>query len=158
MNYTPGQLRKALGIGPETYRHWKKALPPFCRETGHSPCFTPGDLLAAALIKNIVIDYGLKVSLLAEIAKDLFELCNSCSWPMLERSLLIVDIAGKLIRLQAEGDRLELCNPAIIFPLRRMLQDLRQTLLMADDHGQETFRFPPTVQSPNLATKRTHKA
>jgi len=68
VNYTPGQLRDAVGIGQETYRHWKKALAPLRRDAGHSPCFTAGDLLAAAIVKTFVANYGMRVSALSALA------------------------------------------------------------------------------------------
>ena len=68
VNYTPGQLRDAVGIGQETYRHWKKALAPLRRDAGHSHCFTAGDLLAAAIVKTFVANYGMRVSALSALA------------------------------------------------------------------------------------------
>ena len=44
VRYTPGQLRDAVGISQETYRHWKKALPPLRGGAGHGPRFSVGEL------------------------------------------------------------------------------------------------------------------
>lgn len=153
VNYTPGQLRDAVGIGQETYRHWKKALAALRREAGHSPCFTAGDLLAAAIIKILVTDYGMRVSALTALADGLFEECNTRSWPTLERSLLVLDVAGAGVLIQSESSGLALDGPAMIVPLRTPIESLRSTLLAGDGSGQEVLRFP-LVRQPAASLRR----
>lgn len=143
--YTPGQLRGAISIAPETYRHWKKALGPLRRGRGHSPCYTSGDLVAVAVIRALAVDMAIRVGALAPIAEPLFELCNLSPWPVLERTKLIVDLSEGEIQLQSEltennGDR-----PTITIPLRLIVSRLREQLLAAKDvEVQASFRFPPT--------------
>ncbi|HEX7882123.1 MAG TPA: hypothetical protein VF499_05225 [Afipia sp.] len=146
VNYTPGQLRDAVGIGQETYRHWKKALVPLRREAGHSPCFTAGDLLATTVVKVLVADYGMRVSALSALADSMFEECNARSWPTLERSLLVLDLTGPHVLIQSEGNGLALDGPAMVVPLRTLIERLRRTLLADDNDGQEMLRFPPVAQ------------
>lgn len=158
VNYTPGQLRDAVGIGQETYRHWKKALAPLRREAGHSPCFTAGDLVATAVVKILVADYGMRVSTLSSVAEGVFGECNSRSWPMLERSLLMLNIAGGSVSIQSEGRGLILNGPAMVVPLGTLIESLRRTLLAGDDDGQEMLRFPPVVQSAVPLQRRASQA
>ena len=147
VNFTPGQLRGAAGISQETYRHWKKALRPLCRESGHSPSFTVGDLLATAIVRTMVIDFGVRVSALTGLASDLFQGCNEKSWPALERSLLFVDLAGEKVRLAPESTTHTFDKAMIVIPLRVLIEGLRRSLLAGDnDSGQETLRFPPVAQ------------
>lgn len=154
MNFTPGQLRDAVGIGQETYRHWKKALPPLRREAGHSPCFTAGDLLAAAIVKILVSDYGMRVSVLTTLAEGVFRECNSRSWPALERSLIVLDVPGGQASIQSEDSRLALDEAAMVVPLGRLISTLRRTLLADDDNGQGTLRFPPVAQPVDLFRRK----
>ena len=70
VHYTPGQLRTVARIPVETFRHWKKALPPLRRDRGHSPCFTPGDLVAVAVVRTLSNDLGLRVSEVAKLGLD----------------------------------------------------------------------------------------
>ena len=142
VNYTPGQLRDAIDLGQETYRHWKKALAPLRREAGHSPCFTAGDLLATAIVKILVAEYGMRISALSALADGLFEACNARSWPTLERSLLVLDLADTRVLMQSEGSQLALDGPAMVVPLRALIERLRATLLSGDDDSQEMLRFP----------------
>lgn len=158
VNYTPGQLRDAISIGQETYRHWKKALAPLRREAGHSPCFTAGDLLATAIVKILVADYGIRVSALSVVADGLFETCNARSWPTLERSLLVLDLADTRILLQLEGNGLALDGPAMVVPLRTLIERLRGTLLAGDGDGQEMLRFPPVAQPADPLRRRASLA
>lgn len=153
VNYTPGQLRGAIGIGQETYRHWKRALGPLCREAGHSPCFTAGDLLATAIVKILVADYGMRVSALSALADGLFEACNARSWPTLERSLLVLELTDARVLMQSEGG-LALDGPAMVVPLRALIERLRGTLLAGDDDGQEMLRFPPVAQPADPLRRR----
>lgn len=159
INFTPGQLRKTVGIGQETYRHWKKALAPLCREAGHSPCFTAGDLLATAIVRIMVIDYGVRVSALSALADPLFAKCNEQSWPSLERSLLLLDLSRKEVRLQSESIGIKVDSPAMVIPLRPQIDSLRRTLLAGDDDGGQTmFRFPPVAQPSDAACRKVSRS
>jgi len=158
VNFTPGQLRDAVGIGPETYRHWKKALAPLRREAGHSPCFTAGDLLATVIVKTLVTGYGMRVSALSALAEGVFGECNSRSWPMLERSLIVLDIASGRVSIQSESSGLALDGPAMVVPLSTLIESLRRTLLSDDDDDQEMLRFPPMAQPTNSLQRRTGQA
>jgi hypothetical protein len=158
VNYTPGQLRNAVGIGQETYRHWKKALAPFRREAGHSPCFTAGDLLAAAIIKVLVAEFGIRVSALSSLAGTIFAECNERSWPTLERSLMVIELIGTVVVVQPEGSGLAIDRPAMVVPLRVLTEGLRRTLLAGDDDGQETLRFPPVAQPAVSSQRKANQA
>lgn len=158
VNYTPGQLRNAVGIGQETYRHWKKALAPLRREAGHSPCFSAGDLVATAIVKILVSDYGVRISALSALAEGVFEVCNARSWPMLERSLIVLNIPGGRVSVHPEGSGLALDAPAMVLPLGMLIENLRRTLLAGDDDGQEMLRFPPVVQPAISPPRRAGRA
>ena len=94
IRYTPGQLRNAAAVPPETYRHWKKVLAPLRRNTRQSPCFTAGDLLAVALVRTIS-GFSIRVGSISLIAEELFRVCNDTSWPILERSRMIIDLVNQ---------------------------------------------------------------
>ena len=158
VNFTPGQLRDAVGIGQETYRHWKKALAPLRRDAGHSPCFTAGDLLATAIIRTVVAGYGMRVSALSELAYGLFQACNAQSWPTLERSLMVLDVTRALVTIQAQGSGLVLDGPMLVVPLRTTIENLRRALLAGDGDGQEMLRFPPVGQPTGPVRRRAGEA
>jgi hypothetical protein len=52
MNFSQGQMRQAVGITTETFRHWKRVLPPCSSRRGHSCTFSAGAILAVAILKR----------------------------------------------------------------------------------------------------------
>ena len=146
--YTPGQLRSATSIAPETYRHWKKALPPLDRGRGHSPCFSSGDLVAVAVIRSLAADLAVRVSALAPVSQSLFELCNLSPWPVLERARLVIDLPEAQLRLRPESTEIIGDRPIITIPLRPIVALLREQLLAASEvEDQISLRFPPVAIS-----------
>lgn len=142
--YTPGQLRSATSITPETYRHWKKALSPLRRGRGHSPCFSSGDLVAVSVIQALTTDMAVRVGALAPIAEPLFELCSLSPWPALERAKLVLDVAYAQVQLRPELAEVVSDRPLITIPLAPMVARLREQLLAAGDSlEQASLHFPP---------------
>lgn len=144
--YTPGQLRDATGLPVETYRHWKKTLAPMRKGAGHSPSFTPGDLVAVAVTRLLTENFGIKVGTLTPIAEPLFALCNQSPWPVLERSVLIMDVIAGRLSLKPDHAERPTLVPAIVFPLAGLIATLRETMLATSDRDdQASLRFPPTA-------------
>ena len=143
VRYTPGQLRDAVAVPPETYRHWKKVLAPLRRNnTRQSPCFTAGDLLAVAVVRTLT-DSSLRVGSISAIADELFRLCNDTSWPILERSRLIIDLVNQRLELQLESDSVALDSTALVCPLKPLVHHLRQALLTGGGPEQQRLNLPP---------------
>lgn len=145
VRYTPGQLRSLVAIPQETYRHWKKALPPILRGQSHSPCFTAGDLVATAVIRVLAIDMAIRVGRLKEISESLFDVCNRTSWPSLQRSTLLMDLAAPKLELVSEHESIGGRGPLVLIPLHSIVADLGTKLVAADPpEDQDTLRFPLT--------------
>ena len=147
MRYTPGQLRDALGLPQETYRHWKKAIAPLRLERGHSPCFTAGDLVAVAALQRLTSDCGLRVSAMSGAAEALFRVCNTSAWPALERGTLVIGVRQGTVRLQPETTEVVAHEPQILLPLRGIVGRLRAQLVAAADgaNDQGALLLPPTA-------------
>ena len=142
VRYTPGQLRDAAAVPPETYRHWKKVLTPLRRNTRQSPCFTAGDLLAVALVRTMTC-FSIRVGSISVIAEELFRLCNDTSWPILERSRMVIDLVNKRLELQPESEDIDLDSPALVCPLRPLVGHLRAALLTDGGPHQQRLNLPP---------------
>lgn len=142
--YTPGQLRDVAGLPAETYRHWKKALAPLRRARGHSPSFTPGDLVAVAIVRVLTETLGIRVGILGPVAEPLFALCNQSPWPVLERGVIVIEIADARVSLrQEQGERLPTAA-AVVIPLCTLVAGLSETLLASYMPGEQgSLRFPP---------------
>lgn len=151
--YTPGQLRSAVSIAPETYRHWKKALRPLQCARGHSPCFKPGDLVALTIIRLLTQDMGIRVGTLAPIGDALFDICNRSPWPILERSKLIIDLPDASLLLCGELAETPTNKPFITIPLAPIVAHLSEQLLTASNEDeQQSLHFPP-VKIASSATR-----
>ena len=152
VRYTPGQLRDAAALPPETYRHWKKALAPLRRDTRQSPCFTAGDLLAVAVVRSMTRAF-IRVGALSVIAEELFRLCNDTSWPVLERSRMIVDLVNQRIELQPESEDVDIDSPALVCPLRPLVGQLRDALLTDGEPDQQRLFAASTIESALLIAR-----
>ena len=153
VRYTPGQLRDAAAVPPETYRHWKKALAPLRRDTRQSPCFTAGDLLAVAVVRSMTRSF-IRVGALSVIAEELFRLCSDTSWPVLERSRMIVDLVNQRVELQPESEDVDLDSPALVCPLRPLVGQLRDALLTDGEPDQQRLNLPPVPLPSTTAGHR----
>ena len=151
MKFTPGQVQETLQLSPATFRHWKTALPPLVGRNGYAPCFTPGDLLAMAIVKTLTENLGVKIGNLYGIAPALFDHCGRHSWVGLERSVLLIDTLNSSVGTIPETQPLTQHTLAIIVPLRPLIGDLQERLLLGQQEpDQEALRFPPKA----VATKR----
>lgn len=148
--YTPGQMRNAVSIAPETYRHWRKALKPLQKGRGHSPCFSSGDFVAAGVVRVLAVELGIRVGTLAPFADTLFELCNLTSWPVLERSKIVFDVANKLATIRPESAQTLSEKPLIMVPLGPLISQLREKMLEANGvQDQHSLLFLPiSVTAP----------
>lgn len=143
---TPGQIREVLDLSPDTFRHWKASLPPLMGRNGHRPCFSHGDLLAMALIRALTEEAGIRIGALPTVSGALFAQCNQHSWTELERSTLILQLAGERVEFLPEPHNPAVERVAIVVPCRSIIAKLRATLLRdAIDDEQGNLRFAPTV-------------
>jgi hypothetical protein len=148
MKLSPGQVRDVLGLSQDTFRHWKKALPPLAGRNGYRPCFTHGDLFALALVKALTDDAGVQVGALHAVAAGLFNHCDRHSWAELERSILILELANVMVTFTQETHVPQLTGIGIVVPCRPIVVELRERLLMdKESTDQGNLRFPPTVVS-----------
>ncbi len=152
VSYTPGQLRSATSIAPETYRHWKKVLTPLRRDKGHSPCFTSGDIIAVSIVQRLSTDFGIRIGALAPIAESLFDFCNSTPWPTLERGKIMVDLKNAKIEFRAELSDYLHDDIMIIVPLRPIVTKLREQLLTAAEADRQSSLPFPLVSVPSSVT------
>lgn len=90
VRYTQGQVRDLLQVPVETLRRWRGGVPALAAHRGHGPTFSSGDLVALAIISDLVNIYGLRVNSLSARLDQLFELCHGCSWLTLETCVLIL--------------------------------------------------------------------
>jgi hypothetical protein len=142
VEFTQSQVRKVVSIPPETMRHWRKVLPPLAKRPRRTP-FSHGDIVALAVVRELVRSAGIGSSALAACAESIFALCNGKPWHALAQC-----------RLQIEGATAELApvrsapmlkrGPVVMLPLSPLIEELGRGLL-GGERKQSELRFPPTV-------------
>ncbi len=156
MQYTPGQVRQALGLPQETLRHWRAVFSSLDGIRGQGPAYRPSQILALAIIKRLVDDCGLPVGALKGVDAELFEVAQSRHWTVLEQgSLLVFPGRGAVEfidgRAAVAGDQ-----PFILLPLAPVIAQLRRALTgmeVLDDQQSFAFRPVPMSQDPAKARR-----
>jgi hypothetical protein len=134
-----------VGLSVETFRHWKRVLPPFGNRPGRAPLFSFGDLLAASILRRITDHGGVRVGHLTKISKEIVALCNSVSWAALEDKILALDLVNGSCRIMTDPRELETANLAILCTLQPIMTELRGALLRMQPSVRESHPlFPPT--------------
>jgi hypothetical protein len=146
MKLTPGQVRDVLDLSQDTFKHWKKVLPPLIGRNGYRPCFTHGDLLAMAFIRALTDDACVQVGALGAISAVLFDQCTKQPWAALERTVLILELPRIRVEFISDQSSPQIASLGIVVPCAPIIRDLRERLLMGeDDDLQGNLRFPPAV-------------
>lgn len=129
MQFSQGQLRQTLGISVETFRHWKRVLPPFAQRERYSSRFSTGDLLAAGVLRRLTDQCGVRVGLLPEISQATVQICNAEPLVALERKTLVVDVPNRTCRIADEAsDSVDEEDIVIICPLGPIVAMVRDAM------------------------------
>ena len=145
IRYTSGQVRLAIGIPQQTYRHWKTVLSPLRRDGRRGPCFSTGDLLAVAVVHRVHAGYGIPARAIAGVGEELFKVCNSAQWLTLGDRRLVIDLENRRIELELANGTITGQAPTLVVPLRPIVEELQSALLAGSKpDDQEVLRFPPT--------------
>jgi hypothetical protein len=144
LQFTPGQLRVVVGLSVETFRHWKRVLPPFGTRKGSSSRFSIGDLLAASILRQLTAGCGMRVGHLTEISKKIVSLTNSSSWAALEGKTLVVDLSNETCHIAKDEKNLKGASIVMLCPLGPIMAEVRDALLRSrPTANQGQLLFPP---------------
>ena len=143
MRFSQAQIRNALGISVETFRHWKRVLPPLAEQKKYSA----GDLLAAAVFQGLTEQCGIRVGYLSEIAATIFITCNASAWASLQTKMLIVDLKAKNCVLLKKGRGISFDNVVVVFPLAGIIARIQDVLSTYPDGAQHHLHLPPVLVS-----------
>lgn len=158
MQFTPGQLRSAVGLSKETLRHWKRVLPVFSNRNGHAPTFTLGDVLASAVMRSVTENCGVRVGHLAEVSQAIFDICNTQAWVKLTNAFLIVDFAKRECRLSRDPSDIPLDNTIVVCALDPIIEHLQSELLPSGTQNRQGHLYlPPTEVARGPAADRGAK-
>lgn len=146
MRYTQSQIRELLSISVDALRTWRDAIPALAEHKGHAPTFTPGDVVAMAIIAELVGNFGIRVGMVGDRFDQLFRECQGKSWLSLENCFALIEVNS--IRLvdayvlsRSSPDTATLCVPC-----KPIVARLRSTLTATDaDQVQGYLQFPPSA-------------
>jgi hypothetical protein len=155
VQYTVRQMHEIVGLSKETYRHWKRVLPPLGQVGGRAGCFTVGDLVAASILHRMTEVAGVRVGHLGDLAVAVFNLCNTTPWAALEGSALTIDLDLRQCQIESNLTPSSLSDFVLVCRLDPVLEELRRALLRTQgDSPQSELRFPPTALSASPDKRR----
>jgi hypothetical protein len=155
MRYTQSQIRELLSISVDAFRTWRDAIPALAMHKGHAPSFTPGEVVAMAIVAELVRDFGVRVGTVGDRFDQLFRECRGKSWLSLENCIALIEADG--IRL-VDTEVADLPGPDIstlCVPCSPIVLRLRAALTASDiDQIQGYLQFPPTAVDAKPETRR----
>jgi hypothetical protein len=143
--FTPGQIMAAFSLSKQQWRTYRQALLPLNPDSGRSPCFTAGDLLATAVVKHVSGSFGMPLSSFSPVASSLFSICGAHPWPQLERSYISLMLDEPHAVLVDIDHRQPPISLAILVKLRPLVLRLQETLLAPSADPQHDLPFPPMI-------------
>jgi len=146
MRYTQSQIRELLSISVDAFRTWRDAIPALALHKGHAPNFTPGDIVAMAIIAELVRDFGMRVGTVGDRFDQLFKECRGRSWLSLENCVALIDAENcrlvdvNLVRQHAPD------ASSFYIPCAPIITRLRSVLTATEvDQVQGHLQFPSSV-------------
>ncbi|MER9336789.1 hypothetical protein NKJ06_22785 [Mesorhizobium sp. M0293] len=145
MRYTQSQIRELLSISVDAFRTWRDAIPALAMHKGHAPSFTPGDVVAMAIVAELVRDFGVRVSTVGDRFDQLFMECRGRSWLSLENCVALIEVDNlRLVDVNAPH-RSSLDASTLSVPCAPIISRLRSALTATEtDDVQGYLQFPPT--------------
>ena len=155
MQFTPGQLRETVGISVETFRHWKRVLPPFANRQRYVPSFTIGDLLAGRILRCLTEGCGVRVGHLTKVSKEIVRVCNMAPWASLEEKVLVVDLVKGICRISDDYVRGGSTDIVLLCVMKPIMNDLHDALLrLLPSADQHNLLFPPVEVERDARVRR----
>ena len=143
MRYTQGQIRGLLDIPIETFRAWRDAVPALAQHKGHGPTFTPGDVVALAILTDLVRNFGTRVGTLTDRLDVLFATCHGMSWLSLEPCVVLIDQATVRLVTADDPRRLACDHNVLVMPCSPIVERLRRQLIATEpEDAQGHLQFP----------------
>lgn len=144
VHYTQAQMRETVGLSLETYRHWRRVLPPLATKRGRAACFTVGDLLAASTLNRLTETAGVRVGHLSDVSTAIFNICNTSPWAALVSKVLIFDLEQRTCTVERALKSHQDANLILSCRLDPILAQLRNGLLREQpEQNQAELLLPP---------------
>jgi hypothetical protein len=154
VQFRQARLRGIIGISVETFRHWKRVLPPFAQPQRVMK-YTLGDLLAASILYRLTDECGIRVGALPAISVTISKICASHTWAALERKSLVINMADATCRLDSADAIPSQQTVSVVCPLSPVISALRETFVrMRPADAQRALAFLQTVVTETRIRRR----
>lgn len=151
MPFNQAQVRDTLDISVETFRHWKRVLPPFFERKK----YTLGDLLAAGVLRCLTDQCGVRAGHLSEISKAIVEVCNAGVWASLHGKTLVIDLRKNTCVLVKSARAFPFQEIVVVCPLEGIMAQIQEALSRNEPAAaQHQLRFPPIAVSDARVQRR----
>lgn len=152
MRYTQSQVRGLISISVDDFKTWRKVIPALAAHKGHGPTFTPGDVVALAIVAEFVRDFGIRVGTIAAQLDRLFTDCHGRSWLSLESCLVLFKADDVQLTDAAAPQRQLGKRTTITVPCAPIIARLQSALTDSEAGTTQGYlHFPPTSLSGSLA-------
>lgn len=149
MLYTQSQIRQLLSISVDALRTWRDAIPALAAHKGHAPSFTPGDVVAMAIVAELVRDFGVRVGTVGSRFDELVRECRGKSWLSLETCVAAIEADSIRLIDASTSTRPSLDASTLSVPCGPIVSRLRSALTATEaDLAQGYLQFPPTAIGP----------
>lgn len=149
MRYTQSQIRELLSISVDALRTWRDAIPALAAHKGHAPSFTPGDVVAMAIVADLVRDFGLRVGIVGGRFDQLFKECGGKSWLALETCVVLISADSIRLVDAATPPRPSPEATTLSVPCAPIVSRLRSALTATEaEMTQGYLQFPPSEVRP----------
>jgi hypothetical protein len=153
VHFTPGQLRETVGISVETFRHWKRVLPPFAKRKRYAPSFSVGDLVAGQVLRHLTEGCGIRVGHLTRVSSEIVRICNVTPWASLEQAVLLIDLVKGACRIASREDGAT-GDIVLRFVMGPIVSEVRDALLRSRPAADQHSLFLPPVEVARERTAR----
>jgi hypothetical protein len=156
MRYTQSQIRDLISISVDDFKTWRKIIPALATHRGHGPTFTPGDVVALAIVAKFVREFGIRVGTVAAQLNSLFNACHGKSWLSLESCIVLVHADGFRLVHADTHNRVSQERTTIVVPCAPIISRLQSALTTTEvETVQGYLHFPPTaISNPNAQRGR----
>lgn len=151
MQFTPGQVKEALGVSEETLRYWRRVLPGFSGRKGYAPCFGFHDVVCLRLVKEICTVLGIQVSKVVPVLPDLRRMVVKALLSSDDPCFLAFDPTNESVTSITPAEFLALAKTVVILPAHTLVDEVQSKLLGLEEMDQLPLPFPI------VAIKRTRR-
>jgi hypothetical protein len=148
IQFTSEQARAFAGVTPESWRHWRNAIPYLNAKRGKAARFSISEIVALSILSQTVCALGVGVGRTAAAWDQLFQLC-AAERPSRLRDLVAV-VSATSASLQRE-DSLQLDDGACLATVCAKIVDRLASAALADSAFDEQ---PPLPFAPRIVGGR----